>query len=113
MINPIPSMTPIQPISPGGIGGAGGGAIDLPGTDPAAATGGAGFGEVLKGMIIDNPTSAQAKADAMAGALAAGGDIDPHQVATAQALAGLEVQISTRTISSTISSIRTLMQMQI
>lgn len=97
-----------------GIGGAAGalGAPGMPAAQPNQnqAT---SFSDVFKEMVVERPTEAHHEADRLATEFAAGGNIDPHQLAIATAKAGLEVQMATRTIQQATSAIRTLMQMQI
>lgn len=96
-----------------GDGGSGGSVF---GIQPKQATDvqGAAFGDTLRGMIIDNPSASRAQATDMAARFAAGDkSIDPHQVAVASAKAGVEIQMATRTISSAVSAVRTLFQMQV
>jgi flagellar hook-basal body complex protein FliE len=97
-----------------GIGGAGG-ISGMPGMPSAQPSGpqAASFSDVFQEMVIKRPTEAHHEADRLATEFAAGGNIDPHQIAIATAKAGLEVQMATRTIQQTTSAIRTLMQMQI
>lgn len=105
---------------PGGLGGLG----SLPGT----GTGGSGaptpnntatgeqsksFGDALGDMVLRKPSEDHAVADSMAADFAAGGNVDPHQLAIATAKAGVEIQMATRTISQAVSAVRTLFQMQI
>lgn len=118
-------------IGPIGAGVPGAGAAGMPGVgaDPnfgsVAKTPGLGklgedqsadgqsFGDMLKDMIIKRPTESQSDADRLAADFAAGKDIDPQTLAVATAKAGIEVQMSTRTISQAVQAVRTLMQMQI
>lgn len=71
------------------------------------------FGDIFKDMVVDRPTEAYNDANSLAVDLALGKDVDPQQVAIAQAVAGLEVQMATRTISSAVQGLRTLMQTQV
>jgi flagellar hook-basal body complex protein FliE len=115
----------------GAIGGFSGGSLGMPGAGglgqlPGAGQGalgqmpdqggdeaGGSFADTLRSIVVDNPTATQNKADALATEFAAGGNIDPHQLAIATAKAGVEVQMATRTISQAVSAVRTLFQMQI
>jgi flagellar hook-basal body complex protein FliE len=82
--------------------------------DSATETQGAAFGDTLRAMVIENPSASKAQASDMAARFAAGDTtIDPHQVSIASAKAGVEIQMATRTISSAVSAVRTLFQMQI
>jgi flagellar hook-basal body complex protein FliE len=96
-------------------GGAGGG--NFFGTAPkegATEAQGAAFGDTLRAMVIENPSASKAAAGELATRFAAGDtSIDPHQIALASAKAGVEIQMATRTISSAVSAVRTLFQMQI
>jgi diacylglycerol kinase family enzyme len=74
---------------------------------------GKSFGSVMGDMVLRKPSESSANADAMAAEFAAGGNIDPHNLAIATAKAGVEIQMSTRTISQAVSAVRTLFQMQI
>jgi hypothetical protein len=98
----------------GGLGGLGGGGLSGIGGDgggsskvPGVSTGGS------KGAILDRPSESKATADDLAARFAAGDNIDPHQLAIATAKAGVEMQMSTRTISQAVTAVRTLFQMQI
>lgn len=105
----------------GGLGldngsGAGDGGSNVFGVQPKAATDaqGAAFGDTLRAMVIDNPSASRAQATDMAARFAAGDkSIDPHTIAIASAKAGVEIQMATRTISSAVSAVRTLFQMQV
>jgi flagellar hook-basal body complex protein FliE len=95
--------------SSGGIGEIGG----MPTPNTGAEQGGGSFADMLKDVVVNNPSHSQGTADAMAAEFAAGGNVDPHQLAIATAKAGIEIQMSTRTISQAATGVRTLMQMQI
>ena len=83
-------------------------------TNAATATQGDSFGNTLRAMVIENPSVAKAQSNELAARFAAGDtSIDPHQLALASAKAGVEIQMATRTISSAVSAVRTLFQMQI
>jgi flagellar hook-basal body complex protein FliE len=84
----------------------------LPNSQPTAADG-ASFGSTLNDMIIKNPSQAQNYADDLVARAAAGQNIDPQDLAVATAKAGIEIQMSTRTISQAVQGLRTLFQMQI
>ena len=96
-------------------GGASGG--NFFGTAPkegASEAQGAAFGDTLRAMVIEKPSASKAAAGELATRFAAGDtSIDPHQIALASAKAGVEIQMATRTISSAVSAVRTLFQMQI
>jgi flagellar hook-basal body complex protein FliE len=95
---------------------AGDGGGNVFGVQPKAATDaqGAAFGDTLRAMVIDNPSASRAQATDMAARFAAGDkSIDPHTIAIASAKAGVEIQMATRTISSAVSAVRTLFQMQV
>lgn len=102
-----------------GIGLDGGGAEggNFFGTAPkegATEAQGASFGDTLRAMVVDNPSASKAYSGELATRFAAGDKtIDPHQIAIASAKAGVEIQMATRTISSAVSAVRTLFQMQI
>lgn len=96
----------------GGTGGAGGMGI-MPAQSATEAQG-ASFGDALKAMAIDNPSASKKHAGELTARFAAGDtSIDPHQIALASAKAGVEIQMATRTISSAVSAVRTLFQMQV
>lgn len=95
----------------GGLPSGGIGAAPAPSTGPD--DGGASFGKIFKELVITKPTASHHTADTMAASLAAGGDVDPHQLAIATAKAGVEIQMATRTISQAVSAVRTLASMQI
>ncbi|MCB0877531.1 MAG: flagellar hook-basal body complex protein FliE [Thermoleophilia bacterium] len=96
----------------GGMGN--GAAAGIAPTNAATSSQGESFGNTLRSMVIENPSAAKAQANTLAARFAAGDtSIDPHQVALASAKAGVEIQMATRTISSAVSSVRTLFQMQI
>lgn len=100
----------------GGNGGsaAGGAGMGLAPVQPASASQGASFGDALKSMVIDGPSAAKAESGNLAARFAAGDtSIDPHQLALSSAKAGVEIQMATRTISSAVSAVRTLFQMQV
>ena len=83
-------------------------------TQPASESQGASFGETLKSMVIEKPSASKAAAGELTARFAAGDTtIDPHQIALASAKAGVEIQMATRTISSAVSAVRTLFQMQV
>lgn len=75
---------------------------------------GAAFGDTIRAMVIENPSASKAYSGQLAARFAAGDtSIDPHQLALASAKAGVEIQMATRSISSAVSAVRTLFQMQI
>lgn len=97
-----------------GIGGGEAGSQGMAPTSQATSSQGAAFGDTLRSMVIENPSAAKASANQMAARFAAGDtSIDPHQVALQSAKAGVEIQMATRTISSAVSAVRTLFQMQV
>lgn len=109
-----------------GIGGSLGGMAEIGGneggnagsglvpTQPASSSQGAAFGDTLRGMLIEAPSVSKAQAGELATRFAAGDtSVDAHSVAIASAKAGVEIQMATRTISSAVSAVRTLFQMQI
>ena len=99
----------------GGAGGAGGGmGMGIMPVQSATEAQGASFGDAMKAMVIDNPSASKQHAGDLTTRFAAGDtSIDPHQIALASAKAGVEIQMATRTISSTVSAVRTLFQMQV
>jgi flagellar hook-basal body complex protein FliE len=104
----------------GGIGDGGGGGssagngMGLAPVQPASASQGSSFSDALKSMVIDGPSAAKAESGELATRFAAGDtSIDPHQLALSSAKAGVEIQMATRTISSAVSAVRTLFQMQV
>lgn len=123
----MPNSNPLAGL--GGAAGGGAGGVDLSGGggqagNPLAggiqpssqATGAqaASFGDSLRDMLIVNPSASKAKAGELASRFAAGDTtIDPHTLSIASAKAGVEIQMSTRTISSAVSAVRTLFQMQV
>lgn len=91
-----------------------GAAMGMAPTQPASQAQGASFGDALKAMVVETPSASRAHATDLAARFAAGDtSIDPHQIAIASAKAGVEIQMATRTISSAVSSVRTLFQMQV
>lgn len=97
----------------GGDGGAGGG-LGLAPVQPASQSQGASFGDTLRSMVIEKPSASKKASGEMAARFAAGDtSIDPHQLSIASAKAGVEIQMATRTISSAVSAVRTLFQMQV
>lgn len=113
-----------------GAGGMGGGISGLPGGDdgggfgsglgvPGGPTGqpttaqADSFSSTLGELVLERPSASKAEAGEMAARLAAGENIDPHQVAIMSAKAGVEVQMATRTISQAVTAVRTLFQMQV
>lgn len=108
MIGGVGGSNSIGPVP--GVGANPSGGAPQPGN---AGADGKSFGEVLGEMVIGRPSEAKHTADSLAARMAAGADIDPHQLAIATAKAGVEIQMATRTISSAVSAVRTLMQMQI
>ena len=96
-------------------GGAGGGmGMGIMPVQSATEAQGASFGDAMKAMVIDNPSASKQHAGDLTTRFAAGDtSIDPHQIALASAKAGVEIQMATRTISSTVSAVRTLFQMQV
>ncbi len=100
----------------GGDGAAGGGSagLGIAPTNAATSTQGASFANTLKSLVVDGPSASKAQAADLATRFAAGDtSVDPHQIAIASAKAGVEVQMATRTISSAVSAVRTLFQMQV
>lgn len=99
----------------GGEGGQSGGAgMGIMPTQSATESQGDSFGNALKAMVIENPSASKAHAGNLTARFAAGDTtIDPHQIALASAKAGVEIQMATRTISSAVSAVRTLFQMQV
>ena len=83
-------------------------------TQQATPAQGATFADALKEMVISRPSADKNASDTMAARFAAGDkSIDPGQLATATAKAGIEIQMSTRTISQAVQAVRALFQMQI
>lgn len=98
--------------SPGGNGHGSG--LGLAPVQPASQAQGASFGSALQDMVIHRPSASKAASSALAARFAAGDtSIDPHQLALASAKAGVEIQMATRSISSAVSAVRTLFQMQV
>jgi flagellar hook-basal body complex protein FliE len=113
---------PLSGMADGGMGLGAGGSAGNPGSagmgimpnQSATASQGSSFGDALKTMVVENPSaSKQHSSDLMARFAAGDTSIDPHQIALASAKAGVEIQMATRTISSAVSSVRTLFQMQV
>lgn len=97
-----------------GSGGEGGSGMGMAPAQGATKAQGAAFGDTLRAMVIENPSVSKAQASDLAARFSAGDDsIDPHKIAIANAKAGVEIQMATRTISSAVSAVRTLFQMQI
>ena len=113
--NPLAGMAGSLGIG-GGEGGSGG-AGESSGLAPVGAASesqGESFGATLQSMIIDSPSESKAYSGDLAARFAAGDrSIDAHQVSIASAKAGVEIQMATRTISSAVSAVRTLFQMQV
>lgn len=81
---------------------------------PASEAQAASFGDALRAMVIEKPSASKRASGALAARFAAGDtSIDPHQLSIASAKAGVEIQMATRTISSAVSAVRTLFQMQV
>lgn len=99
----------------GGDAGSGSGAsLGIAPTSAASDSQGAAFGDTLRAMVIEKPSASKAAAGELATRFAAGDtSIDPHQLSIASAKAGVEIQMATRTISSAVSAVRTLFQMQV
>jgi flagellar hook-basal body complex protein FliE len=94
-------------------GGSGGSGLGIQPVQGATAAQGEAFGDTLRAMVIENPSATKAHASQLAVRFAAGdSSVDPHQIAIANAKAGVEIQMATRTISSAVSAVRTLFQMQ-
>lgn len=91
----------------------GGSGLGIAPLQPASASQGSSFGDTLKSMIVDGPSASKSAASDLTARFAAGENIDPHQLAVANAKAGVEIQMATRSISSAVSAVRTLFQMQI
>lgn len=111
---------PLSGLGDGGMGlgdSAGGGAAGGFGVMPsqsATSDQGASFTDALKTMVVDKPSASKAAAGEMMTRFAAGDtSIDPHKIALQSAKAGVEIQMATRTISSAVSGVRTLLQMQV
>jgi flagellar hook-basal body complex protein FliE len=88
--------------------------VGLGPVQPASESQGAAFGDTLRSMVIEQPSASKRYSSELSARFAAGDTtIDPHQLALASAKAGVEIQMATRTISSTVSAVRTLFQMQV
>jgi flagellar hook-basal body complex protein FliE len=120
--NPLAGLGATQGQLPGSTGGSSGGSLDgmvdagsggLAPTSQATSIQASSFSDALKSMVIESPSKAKAEATNLSARFAAGENIDPHQLAVSSAKAGVEIQMATRTISSAVSSVRTLFQMQI
>jgi flagellar hook-basal body complex protein FliE len=95
-------------------GGGNGSALGIAPVQPASQAQGVSFGETLKSMVLDKPSASKRYSSELAMRFASGDtSIDPHQMSIASAKAGVEIQMATRTISSTVSAVRTLFQMQV
>lgn len=91
-----------------------GGGLGVMPNQSATGSQGASFADALKTMVVDKPSASKAAAGDMMARFAAGDtSIDPHKIALASAKAGVEIQMATRTISSAVSGVRTLLQMQV
>lgn len=100
--------------SQGNSGAGTGASLGLAPTQAATDVQGSSFASALKTMVIDQPSASKAYAGDLGVRFAAGDtSIDPHQLSIASAKAGVEIQMATRTISSAVSSVRTLFQMQV
>lgn len=97
----------------GGSTGTGGSGLGIAPLQPASSSQGSSFSDTLKSMVIDGPSASKKTASDLTARFAAGENIDPHQLAVANAKAGVEIQMATRSISSAVSAVRTLFQMQI
>ena len=114
----------------GSLGGGGMGGLDIGGgsggqgdnplsggiqpTSQATTSQGTSFADSLRNMIIVQPSESKAASGELSRRFAAGDtSIDPHTLSVASAKAGVEIQMATRTISSTVSAVRTLFQMQV
>lgn len=120
--NPLAGLGATQGQLPGSTGGSSSGSLDgmvdagsggLAPNAQATAIQATSFSDALKSMVIESPSKAKAEATNLAARFASGENIDPHQLAISSAKAGVEIQMATRTISSAVSSVRTLFQMQI
>lgn len=81
---------------------------------PASQAQASSFSSTLQDMVIHGPSASKAASSELSARFAAGDtSIDPHQLALASAKAGVEIQMATRTISSAVSAVRTLFQMQV
>lgn len=97
-----------------GVGGAGGGGLGgIEPTQSATEAQGNAFGESLKEMVLYRPSETKSAANDLAASFAAGENVDPHRLAIQTAKAGVEIQMATRSISSAVSAVRTLFQMQV
>lgn len=120
MINPLNNGmgaiggAPANPLGGMSLGAGNGlGGMSVGPNQKATSAQGTSFSNVIGDMIVRGPSQSHAYADNLAARLAAGENVDPHQLALATAKAGLEIQMSTRTISQAVSAVRTLFQMQI
>jgi flagellar hook-basal body complex protein FliE len=100
------------------VGGGGQGGNPLSGgimpSSQATESQGTSFGTSLRDMLIVNPSRSKAEAGELSRRFAAGDtSIDPHTLSISSAKAGVEIQMATRTISSAVSAVRTLFQMQV
>ncbi|MCW2928497.1 MAG: hypothetical protein JWM86_2465 [Thermoleophilia bacterium] len=109
--------SPLSGLGDMGLGNGDGGAGSGLGVSPAQGATkaqGASFGDTLRAMVVENPSKSRADATTLSARFAAGEQgIDAHTIAIANAKAGVEIQMATRTISSAVSAVRTLFQMQI
>ena len=85
-------------------------------SSPAAAggpkAGGKGFGEMLEGMLHDLNGTSQ-NATNMAGALAAGDDVDVHQVALAAEMESLSFSLALQVRNKVVDAYHEIMKMPV
>lgn len=82
---------------------------------PAAGgvkAGGKGFGEMLEGMLSDLNATSQ-NATNMAGALAAGDDVDVHQVALAAEMESLSFSLALQVRNKVVDAYHEIMKMPV
>lgn len=98
----------------GDSGSSGAGGLGLMPAQGATESQGAAFGDTLRSLVIEKPSASKKASGELAARFAAGDtSIDPHQLSISSAKAGVEIQMATRTISSAVSAMRTLFQMQV
>jgi flagellar hook-basal body complex protein FliE len=94
--------------------GSGSAGLGLMPSNAPSSSQGSSFADTLRALVVEGPSNSKAQAGDLATRFAAGDtSVDPHQVAIASAKAGVEIQMATRTISSAVSAVRTLFQMQV
>lgn len=88
-------------------------ALSLPGTTrPTAADGVNSFGQLLAGAV-ENLQRSQGEADALSSSLAAGEDVDLHEVMLALEQANLATQLTVQVRNKLVEAYQEIARMQI